>query len=77
MMSVSFNYNTTAVTREAETAYPSRAPELIPLFSRIRVAQSLVLYVVFCLFFRLLPLYCLSFEDLRSLITSVGIFICF
>ena len=39
---------TTGATSEAGTAYPSGAPEFIPVFSDARVARSLVFCVVFC-----------------------------
>ena len=54
----------------------------ITLFCGVRVAQSLVFYVVFCrslfvlLSFFFWPLYCLSF-DLRFQITPFGIFLLF
>ena len=38
----------TGVTRVAETTYPSGAPEFTPVFSGVRVAQCLVVCVVFC-----------------------------
>ena len=38
MMIVSFNSNTTAVTGETGTVYPSGAPEFIHDFSGVRVA---------------------------------------
>ena len=40
--------NTTGAKCGAETAYPLRAPEFIPGFCRVCVAQSLVFCVVFC-----------------------------
>ena len=77
MMFVSLNTNTTDVTSVAETDNPSKAPELIPVISWVRVFQFLNFCVVFCrplfLFF-VWPLYCLPFFDLRSLITPFGIF---
>jgi hypothetical protein len=57
--------NTTGVTFEAGTAYPSGAPAFTPDFSEIHFAQSF--YVVFCrsLFvissFFFWPLYCMTF----------------
>ena len=39
--------NTTGITREAGTAYPSGAPALTPYFSGVCVAESLVCCVVF------------------------------
>jgi hypothetical protein len=60
----------------AETANPSGTPAFIPVFSGVRVAQSLVFCIVFCislsvcLSFFFWPLYCLSFE-LRLLITPL------
>jgi hypothetical protein len=56
------------------TAYPSGAPEFTPVFSEVRVARSFVFCAVLgtSLFVRLsfffLPLYYLSFFDLRLLI---------
>jgi hypothetical protein len=47
MMFVSFNINTTGVTCEAGTANASGAPEFTPVFSGVRVARSLVVYVMF------------------------------
>ena len=61
--------NTTCVTSGAGTAYLSGAPEVILVFSGVRVAQSLV----FCVVLYRLPLCCLSF-DLRLLINPFGIF---
>jgi hypothetical protein len=56
-MFVSLNTNTTDVTSVAETDNPSKAPELIPVISGVRVFQFLDFCVVFCrplfLFFRL------------------------
>jgi hypothetical protein len=40
--------NTTGATSRVGTAYPSGAPEFTPVFSGVRVAPSLVFYVVFC-----------------------------
>ena len=49
MMFVSFNRNMAGVTSGAGTTHSSGAPEFTPrFFSGFRVAQSLVLYVVFC-----------------------------
>ena len=45
---VSFNSNTTGVTSEAGTAYPSGASEFTPVFFGVCVAHSLVFRVVFC-----------------------------
>jgi len=47
-MFVSLNNNTTDVTSVAETANPSKAPELIPVISGVRVFQFLDFCVVFC-----------------------------
>jgi hypothetical protein len=47
MMFVSLNNNTTDVTSVAETASPSKAPELIPAISGVRVFQFLDFCVVF------------------------------
>jgi hypothetical protein len=58
----------------AGTAYPSGAPKFTPGFSGVRVTRSLVLHVCFvdrCLHFFFWPLYCLSFFDLRILITPL------
>ena len=63
--------NTTGAISRAGTAYPSVAPEFIPVFSGIRVTRSLVLcvcYVDRCLSFW--SLYCLFFFDLQILITT-------
>ena len=67
--------NTTGVTCGAGNAYPSGAPEFTTVFSGVRFAR----YLDFCemfyrslfvlLFVFLWPLYCLSFLDLRYLIT--------
>ena len=48
MMFVSFNGNTTGVTRGTGIAKPSEAPEFTPVFSGVRVALSLVFCVMFC-----------------------------
>ena len=48
MMFVSLNNNTTGVTRGAETAIPSGAPEFTPGFSGVLIARCLGLCVVFC-----------------------------
>ena len=48
MMFVSLNTNTTDVTSVAETDNPSKAPELIPVISWVRVFQFLNFCVVFC-----------------------------
>ena len=61
----------TGVTIGAGTAYPYRAPQFIPGFSRVRVTWSLVFCVVFSIsFFVPLSFFnwslcCLSFFDLR------------
>jgi len=66
----------TRITRQVPLAgsrncYPSRAREFTPSFSRIRVAQSLVFWVVLCrssfahVSFFFWPLCCLSFFDLH------------
>ena len=61
----------------ASTAYPSGSLEFTHSFSGVRVAQSLVLSVVFCrdhclsFSYFFWPLYCLSFFDLRLLITPL------
>jgi hypothetical protein len=57
------------------TAYPFKAHEITPVFGRVRVARSLVFYVVLCrslfvnLPFLCWPLCCLPFSDLRLLFT--------
>jgi len=59
----------TDATSRAGTAYPSEA---FPVFSGVRVSRSLVLCVRFvdgCLYLFFWPLCCLSFFDLRILIT--------
>ena len=79
IMLVSFNSTTMRVTYGTGTANPSRSPEFIPDFRRIRVARSLVSCAMFYrLLFLLLsffawPLYHLSFFHLRLLITSLGV----
>jgi len=47
MMFVSFNSNMTGVTSETGTASPSGTPAFSPSFSGARVAESLVVCVVF------------------------------
>ena len=61
--------NTTYVTSGAGTAYLSGAPDVILVFSGVRVAQ----WLVFCVVLYRLPLCCLSF-DLKLLINPFGIF---
>ena len=66
--------NTTGVTSEAGTAYTSEASDFTPGFSGVRVTRSLVLFVCFvdrCLSFFFWPLCCLSFFDLRIMITPL------
>ena len=56
------------------SSYPSRASELNPSLCRVYGAWSLVFCVVFCrslFWFVFFPLYCLSFFDLRILITTL------
>jgi len=66
--------NTTAATCGEKTAYPFGPPEFTTDFQWVRVARSLVFYVLFCrllfvvLSFFLWPLCCLS-SNLRRLIT--------
>jgi hypothetical protein len=55
IMLVSFNSTTMRVTYGTGTANPSRSPEFIPDFRRIRVARSLVSCAMF---YRLLFLFC-------------------
>jgi len=63
--------NKTDITSGAGAAYPSGSPEFTPFLSGVRVARSLVFWVMFywflflLLFFFFWPLYC----DLRLLIT--------
>jgi len=68
--------NTTGATCGVGTAYPSGAPELIPGFSGVRVARSLVfsciLYHCLSVSFSFWPLYIISFFDLRLLITPLA-----
>ena len=79
-MLVSFNSNTTSATCGTGTVYPSGAPEYIPGFSGIPVAQCLLNKVIICrslfvfLSFVDWPVYCLFF-DLRLLITPLITFI--
>jgi len=69
--------NSTGTTRGKGIAYPSGVPEFAPGFIGIHLAQSLVFYVAFYremfvfLSFLFQPLYCLSFFDLRILITPL------
>ena len=46
---VCYKSKTTGAGRGTGAAYPSGAHELIPDFSGVRVAQSLVFCVVFCI----------------------------
>ena len=62
-----WNYNNTSgVTSGVGTAFPSGAPEFTPVLSLVRVAQSLIVCVMFCrslfvlLLFFFWPLCCLS-----------------
>ena len=41
----------TSATNGAGTAYPTGVSEFTPVFGEIRVARSLVFYVVFCISF--------------------------
>ena len=69
--------NTTGVTSGSGIAYPSGTHEFISGFSRVRATRSLVLYVCFVdSFFVILSFFfwslcCLSFFDLRILITPL------
>ena len=67
--------NMTAATSGAETAYHSGTPEFTPVLSRVHVTRvTLVLCVCCvgrCLSFFFWPLCCLSFFDLRILITPL------
>ena len=74
------NRNTAGATCGAGTVYPFGALEFTPVFSVVRVARSLVFYVILCrLLFVLLSfffcsLHCPSFFELRVLITPFGTF---
>jgi len=76
MVSVNIHIYTTDATSGAGTVYPSRTRAFNPGFSRVRVAKSVVFYVVFCrlllvfLFLFFWSLFCLSFY-LRLMITSL------
>jgi hypothetical protein len=65
------------ITCGAGTANPSGAPEFTPVFSGVRVARSLLFCIMFCrslfirLYFFFWPFCCLSFFDLRLLVTSL------
>ena len=67
MMFVSFDSNSTGVTRWAGNVNPSEAPAFTPAFSEVRVGRSLVICVMIgwllfaLLFFFFWPLCCLSF----------------
>ena len=67
--------NTTDVTSGAVITYLSGSPVYIhhsPVYSRVRVARSSVKYFVNrCFSFFIWPLHCLTFFDLRILITSL------
>ena len=70
-------FNMTGATSEAGSAHPSAAHKVTPVFREVRFTQSLVfcvffyrpLFVVLSFFFW--SLYCLSFLDLRLLITPL------
>jgi hypothetical protein len=68
---------TTSSTWGRETAYLSRKHELTPFFKWVHVARKLVFCVMFCrllfvfLSFFAWQLHCLSFFDLRLLITTL------
>ena len=49
MIFVLFNSNSTGVTSGACIASPSRAAEFTSGYDGVRVAQSLVLYIVLCI----------------------------
>lgn len=69
----------TGATCEAGSSYPSGAPEITPISGGVRVAQSLVFYVVLCVHFFFnhgvvslfssyafkysFSIYCLTFSD--------------
>jgi hypothetical protein len=68
---------TIGVTSRYGFAYPSRTHELTTVVLEVRAAQSLDLGAVFCrllfalLSFFVLPLYCMSFFELRLLATPL------
>ena len=70
-------FNTRGVASGAGTAYPSGTPEFIPACNRVRVTRSFALSCMFCrslfvlLSFFFWPLCCLSFFDVRLLITPL------
>ena len=79
-LNTDISFKDTEATRGAETAYPSGAHEFTPAFSGVRVVRSLVFCVMVCkslyvllpfFFVFFLPLCCLSFCNLRLLITPV------
>ena len=67
--------NMTAATSGAETAYHSGTPEFTPVLSRVHVTRVTLVLCVYCvdrcLSFFFWPLCCLSFFDLRILITPL------
>jgi hypothetical protein len=77
MLFVSFNSNTTGVTCGAGDGTRTEHLNSSPVFSVVRVARSLVFYVMFCRSLLALlsvfscPLYCLSFFDLLFPITPL------
>ena len=78
MMFVSFDSNSTGVTRWAGNVNPSEAPAFTPAFSEVRVGRSLVICVMIgwllfaLLFFFFWPLCCLSFcLFLLAIVSSV------
>jgi hypothetical protein len=70
-LSFDLNFLITSLV-SSNSSYPSRASELNPSFCGVHGAWSLVFCVVFCRSLLLgffCRLYCLSFDDLRILIT--------
>ena len=77
-ISISDDVRVSKVTSGIRTANPSRASEFTPVFSVVRIGQSLASYVVLCwslvvlLSFLFWLLYCLSFIELRPVITTLA-----
>ena len=55
-----YSQSNTSATNGAGTAYATAVSEFTPVFGKIRVARSLVFYVVFCICF-FCPFVCFSF----------------
>ena len=66
--------NTTSANSGAGSSCPIGEPEFTPVFSGVRVARTVVLFVVLCrpLFFFIWPLHCLSFDLRLSIIPLVS-----